>query len=328
MSETAQTVPETAVAVISPAPKEQKYVAKVERGIGVKFANVAEMWALAKGFVDGGLAPKGGSIASVAASIIKGDAIGLDPVTSMACIQVVNGRASLMGDIALGLVRKSRLLAGYAEEERGKVEDQTFGVYITAKRSDTGETMTRSFTVEEAIVAGLWGTGQWAKWGKKRMLRYRALGFLLRDLFSDVLLGLYLSEEVDYEPQDHEPMTKAPTAPVPDPTVPDPAFETAVDAETFPQDAPSEAPPLPPDEQAVEVEPMPENGPEGQEGPAEARTMAVSVEEEDGTLRSLPVRAPSAIETLHASLVARGIKLPEQGALVPASQAQKKKRKV
>lgn len=244
------------VTALVPREKEQKYVAAVERGVGVKFANVAEMWALAKGFVDGGLAPKGGSVASVAASIIKGDAIGLDPVTSMACVVVVNGRASLSGDIGLGLVRKSRLLAGYKEEERGEVADQSFGFYITARRADTGETMTRSFTIRDAIFAGLWGSGQWAKWGKLRMLRYRALGFLLRDLFSDVLLGLYLSEEVDLPPQDFEPLTKAPSAPVPEPSVPDPAFDAPSDA----QEAILAA-------EAIEVEPEPETEPEGQEGP-------------------------------------------------------------
>lgn len=252
---------ESIVAV--PEQKEQKHVAKVEYGRGVLFSNMAELWALAKAFFEGGLAPKGASIASVAGAIIVGQRCGIDPVTSMSVIQIINGRASMMGDIALALVRRSGKLGGYSEQMRGEDGQDDFGCWITAKRADTGEVMERAFTVLDAKRAGLWGQGNWSKWGALRMLRYRALGFLLRDLFSDVLLGLYLSEEMETQDHSFDRLNAEPTAAKPAPTVPDPAFSAELtDAEVQRRDGAgvSEAPVGPQEAQAIVVEPEPELG--------------------------------------------------------------------
>ena len=192
---------------------QPKTNAVVRLGAGVLFASVAEVWALADNLRKGGAGPKGATTASIAASIIKGQSLGLDCVTAMSFVTVVNGRASLMGDLALGLIRKSGLvnpkLGGYLREEwTGEGEGRT--CTMSAKRHDTGEEMVRSFSVAQARVAGLIGkTAIWTGF-QDRMLRYRALGFLLRDLFSDILLGLYLTEEL----QDGSSFTAPPEAPV------------------------------------------------------------------------------------------------------------------
>jgi hypothetical protein len=173
--------------------------AAMRPGVGVFFQSVAEVWSVADGLRKGGAGPKGSTTASIAASIIKGQSIGLDLVTSMSYITVVNGRASLMGDLALGLVRKSGLTnpkaGGYLREEwAGEGEART--CTMSAKRHDTGEEMVRSFSTAQARAALLIGkTAIWTGF-HDRMLRYRAMGFLLRDLFSDILLGLYLTEEL------------------------------------------------------------------------------------------------------------------------------------
>jgi hypothetical protein len=179
-----------------PLPKTN---AVVRHGVGVLFASVAEVWSVADNLRKGGAGPKGATTASIAASIIKGQSLGLDPVTAMSFVTIVNGRASLMGDLALGLLRQSGLInpklgGAWVEEWTGEGEDRRCS--ITATRHDTGETMTRSFSVAEARTAGL--IGKTAIWHGflDRMLRYRALGFVARDLFSDVLLGLYITEEL------------------------------------------------------------------------------------------------------------------------------------
>lgn len=187
------------VALLKPEPSAPKTNAAMRPGVGVFFQSVAEVWSVAEGLRKGGAGPKGSTTGSIAASIIKGQSIGLDLVTSMSYITVVNGRASLMGDLALGLVRKSGLtnpkLGGYLREEwTGEGEERT--CTMSAKRHDTGEEMVRSFSTAQARVAMLIGkTAIWLGF-HDRMLRYRAMGFLLRDLFSDLLLGLYLTEEL------------------------------------------------------------------------------------------------------------------------------------
>jgi hypothetical protein len=196
-------------------------------GRGILFQSVAEVWAVADGLRKGGAGPKGGTTGSVAASIIKGQTLGLDPITSMSYITVVNGRASLMGDLALGLVRKSGLVnpkaGGYLREVwTGEGEART--CTMSAKRHDTGEEMARSFSVTQARAAGLLGkTTMWTAF-QDRMLRYRALGFLLRDLFSDILLGLYLTEELQsFEPPNGQDPVLLPVQAVE--AQPDPFFE-------------------------------------------------------------------------------------------------------
>ena len=81
-------------------------------------------------------------------------------------------------------------------------------ITITATREDNGLTLSRSFSINDAKRAGLWiteqqvnGTDGWkyksSPWWKhqKRMLYYRPLGYLARDLFGDVLNEMYITEE-------------------------------------------------------------------------------------------------------------------------------------
>jgi hypothetical protein len=46
------------------------------------------------------------------------------------------------------------------------------------------------------VKAGLWTKTVWASY-PKRMLKYRARAYALRDIFPDVLEGLYLKEEIE-----------------------------------------------------------------------------------------------------------------------------------
>lgn len=211
------------VGALVPVPKTN---AAVQRGVGVLFTSVAEVWSVADNLRKGGAGPKGATTASIAAAIIRGQAAGLDLVTAMSQITVVNGRASLMGDLALALVRKSGLLASYKREWIGTEGADDYGCRITAKRKDTNEEADYTFTFGEAKRAGLCRTAMWTGF-TKRMVYYRTLGFILRDLFSDVLMGLYVTEELLNERQIEagaqaihttaEVVTDAAPAPVVDP---------------------------------------------------------------------------------------------------------------
>jgi hypothetical protein len=110
-------------------------------------------------------------------------------------IAVINGRPAIYGDAALALIRSSGLLEVFREEEIGEVGKDTFGIKVTAKRIGFDEA-SETFTVGDAKASKLWGkNGPWTDY-PKRMLKFRARGFILRDIFGDVLKGLRTLEEV------------------------------------------------------------------------------------------------------------------------------------
>jgi hypothetical protein len=116
-------------------------------------------------------------------------------MAALSNIAVVNGRPSLFGDAALALVRSSGQLESYSEEEVGERGKDSFGYKITAKRRGF-DPQSETFTTADAKTAKLWGkTGPWTDY-PARMLKFRARGFLLRDVFGDVLKGLRTMEEV------------------------------------------------------------------------------------------------------------------------------------
>ncbi len=142
-----------------------------------------------------------------------GYALGLRaPTLILQWIVPINGGFAIRGDMAKSLILRSGLVepGSWQEVEEGKVEDGNFRVTITAQRRDTKEKLSRSFSVYDAKKAGLWvteelvrGSEGWkykkSAWYRfpKRMIRYRALGFLARDLFPDVMAATYLFEEID-----------------------------------------------------------------------------------------------------------------------------------
>ena len=88
----------------------------------------------------------------------------------------------------LALVRGSGLL------EYIKEEPTDAGCTCTVKRRGEDE-VCRSFSMEDAKRAGLAGKqGPWAQY-PKRMLQMRARSWALRDVFPDVLKGVYIAEE-------------------------------------------------------------------------------------------------------------------------------------
>jgi len=135
-----------------------------------------------------------------------GSEIGMSPMQALQQLVPVNNLVSLKGDGAKALIQRSGKLATWEEVEIGTQGKDDWGFRISASRKDTGEKNTASFTVADAKRAGLWiddaalqrSQGlRHSPWYKhpRRMLKYRALGFISRDLFPDVLSGIYTEEE-------------------------------------------------------------------------------------------------------------------------------------
>lgn len=158
-----------------------------------------------------------GKTPAVVAVLIQGYQLQLPPLTALQHIIPVNGLLSIKGDLAKSMIFNSgKLKSGsWVEEETGSIDEGNLIVKITATRADNGQTLSRSFSVAQAKRAGLWITEQqvngqdgWkyksSAWWKfpSRMINYRALGFLARDMFPDVMAGIYTTEEAMDLPKD------------------------------------------------------------------------------------------------------------------------------
>jgi hypothetical protein len=163
---------------------------------GVQLTSLEDAFRFAKAIVSSGFAPRGmEKPESVLVALQWGAELGLTPMAALSNIAVVNGRPSLFGDTALALVLSSGQLESYSEEEVGERGKDSFGYKITAKRRGF-DPQTETFTTADAKTAKLWGkAGPWTDY-PARMLKFRARGFLLRDVFGDVLKGLRTMEEV------------------------------------------------------------------------------------------------------------------------------------
>ena len=177
---------------------------------GVKLASLEDAYRFANAIVASGFAPRGmEKPEAVLVAIQLGAEIGLSPMAALQNTAVINGRPAIYGDAALALVRGSGLLVSYKEEEIGEPGSDANGYRVTAVR-EGDQTAVETFTVGDAKRAKLWGkNGPWTDY-PKRMLRFRARGYVLRDLFGDVLKGLRTVEEVRDIPA--EPINVTPLA--------------------------------------------------------------------------------------------------------------------
>jgi len=176
---------------------------------GVQLASLEDAYRFANAIVASGFAPGGMERPeAVLVAIQLGAELGLTPMAALQNTAVINGRPAIYGDAALALVRASGLLTSYKEEEIGEAGSDAHGYRVTASRGD--QTTVETFTLADAKRAKLTGKpGPWSEY-PKRMLRFRARGYVLRDLFGDVLKGLRTVEEARDIPA--EPVNVTPLA--------------------------------------------------------------------------------------------------------------------
>lgn len=155
-----------------------------------------DAYRLAKAVCMAGMAPRGMDTPEKAMiAIMRGMEVGLTPFQALDKIAVVNGRPTIWGDGAMALVRGSGICEYVSEDIEGEGDARV--AMCEAKRKGDPRPVTRKFSVADAKKAGLWGkAGPWQQF-PERMLQMRARAFCLRDLFADVLGGLYLKEEIE-----------------------------------------------------------------------------------------------------------------------------------
>ena len=140
-----------------------------------------------------------GNAGNILVAIQWGLELGLQPMQAMQNIAVINGRPSLWGDAVLALVRASPVFE-YIHET---IEN---GTAICRVKRKGEEEQVRTFSEADAKAAGLLGKqGPWSQY-RDRMKQMRARSFALRDVFTDVLKGMPIAEEVmDIEERDITP---------------------------------------------------------------------------------------------------------------------------
>ena len=124
------------------------------------------------------------------AVISYGKALGLTPEMSLTHCMNVNGHMSIYGDAINAIIYSSGLLKKKTEY----FDEETMTAVCIIERKDIAGEETRTFSFEDAKIAGLWGKGVWRQY-PKRMAQMRARGFAYRDVFPDLLHGMITTEE-------------------------------------------------------------------------------------------------------------------------------------
>jgi len=199
-----------------PEPKKEdksKALARVETSVcGLVLNNLEDMTTVAQVILQSRLAPESfDTKEKIFVGLQAGAEIGLKPMQSLNSIVVIHGKPTLWGDAALALVKRSGLCEyckEYYELKGVKLSgsdvqyadligypDGLMAVCETKAFRDPLPVI-RYFSVADAKLATLWKKkGPWTT-HPKRMLKYKARAFNLRDNFPDVLFGMHLAEEI------------------------------------------------------------------------------------------------------------------------------------
>lgn len=208
-----------------------------------------DAYRIAKAVSVSGLAPKDFKTPeTILIAIMHGAEIGLPPMQALQSIAVINGRPSIWGDGALGLVRGSGLLEWLEEITEGTT------AICRAKRKGEPKPIERRFSDADAKAAGLLGkSGPWTQY-QGRMRQMRARSWVLRDGFADVLRGLAIAEEAMDVPPMKDITPTPPSAP--------PAAAIADKVQTGPRQIETTAVATPPRAAAPKAKPEPKPLPE------------------------------------------------------------------
>ena len=183
----------------APPPAPRPAVTAKRQITGLVPTDIDQAYRLAQALAQSGdMIPQNyrGQPTAILAAIAKGLEVGLAPMQALSSITVINGRPSIWGDALPALVQR----AGHHIDVEMEGEGDKRRAIATLTRAD-GRTVVRTFSVDDAKKAKLWGKGgPWSAY-PDRMLAMRARAFACRDGAADALMGLSIGEEVsDYGP--------------------------------------------------------------------------------------------------------------------------------
>ncbi len=111
-------------------------------------------------------------------------------------VAIINSRPSIWGDLAIALARRHPACVSISETISGE-GDKMVAKCVVRRRNGSGaeESVERTFSVDDAKGAQLWGKNIWKQY-PKRMLQMRARAYAIRDALPDALMGLAMAEEM------------------------------------------------------------------------------------------------------------------------------------
>lgn len=136
-----------------------------------------------------------GNPADVLGAVMLGKSMGIEPISALTSINVINGTPTASAMLIAALIRRAGHRIDYQRDEKRLV------VSCTITRADDGSSVTETWSMDRAKRMGLAGRGMWAK-DPMTMLSWRALTSAARLAVPDVVLGLsYTPDEIQEQPQ-------------------------------------------------------------------------------------------------------------------------------
>lgn len=181
--------------VTAPVVVEKKTPILAEQDGRLTGTTFDEQWRLANVFHKSGMMPQSlNTTEKVLVAIQICHELSLPPMASISKIAVINGTASLFGDLPLALVYRSGKI-DWIEESliTDPVTHQTIGARCITKRKGMEKTVERSFMKKDAETAGLLSKGPWKQY-PSRMYQMRARSWCIKDAYTDVLSGVAIGE--------------------------------------------------------------------------------------------------------------------------------------
>lgn len=140
-----------------------------------------------------------GKTGDAAVAIMKGAALGMDPIASLESIYVINGKPALYGRAMAAVV----LSAGHEIWTESASDTQ---VVVMGRRKGTDHVETSTWTLDRATTAG-YVTNQQYKANPQAMLYSKAVAEVARRIAPDVLMGIsYNVEELQLEQETLAPV--------------------------------------------------------------------------------------------------------------------------
>lgn len=141
-------------------------------------------------------------------AIMYGAELGLSPHQSLNGVAVVNGKPTLYGDALKGYVLPH---CEYFYEYFNDSDPNNLTAVCQILRKGWKHPVICTFSVNDARQAGLLGkSGPWSQY-RNQMLKMRARGFAIRDVFPDLLHGFITPEEAaDYPAVENQEIPQIP----------------------------------------------------------------------------------------------------------------------
>ena len=131
--------------------------------------------------------------------LMTGMELGLTPMQSLRGIYIVEGRPVLAADTMVAIVTRSGACRYWRT-----IETTAERCAIETQRVDDATVYRRVWTLDDAKRAGLVGKGTWAKY-PAAMLRHRCAADLAREIYPEILLGMYDPDEISTDGIDARP---------------------------------------------------------------------------------------------------------------------------